>query len=80
MSCSTKHINPALGLYKGANFVFSENNDIANRRANGTLFRVVFVCRKDLPLPLGPKCYDGKNVYTVNVSDLEYNADPFPPC
>ncbi len=48
-----------------------DNDDIYKGTANGTLCRAVGVKRKS-DQPLKWKNYDGKKVYTINVSDVEY--------
>jgi hypothetical protein len=66
-----KQVDPALKLYVGCHCMIIDNDDISKGRANGTLCRVVGVKRKT-DQPLRWKNYDGKKVYTTNVSDVEY--------
>ena len=66
-----KQVDPALKFYVGCHCMIIDNDDISKGRANGTLCRVVGVKRKSNQ-PLQWKNYDGKKVYTTNVSDVEY--------
>ncbi len=71
MKDQNKQIDPALKLYVGAHCMIIDNDDISKGRANGTLCRVIGIKRKTNQ-PLKWKNYDGKKVYTTNVSDVEY--------
>lgn len=80
MKCGTKHVDPALKLYVGAHCMITDNDNLAEGRANGTLCRVVSVKRRDESSPLQWTNYDGKKVYTMNVKDIEYvEFEHFPP-
>jgi hypothetical protein len=71
MKDQQKNIDPALKLYVGAHCMIIDNDDISKGRANGTLCRVIGVKRKT-DTPLNWKNYDGKKVYTINVTDVDY--------
>ena len=66
-----KQVDPALKLYVGCHCMIIDNDDISKGRANGTLCQVIGVKRKS-GQALRWKNYDGKKVYTTNVSDVEY--------
>ncbi len=71
MKDQQKNIDPALKLYVGAHCMIIDNDDISKGRGNGTLCRVIGIKRKT-NTPLNWKTYDGKKVYTINVTDLDY--------
>ena len=71
MKYQHKQVDPALKIYVGCHCMIIDNDDISTGRANGTLRQVVGVKRKS-DQPLRWKNYDGKKVYTTNVSDVEY--------
>ena len=71
MKDQQKNIDPALKLYVGAHCMIIDNDDITKGRANGTLCRVIGIRRKS-NAPLTWKNYDGRKVFTVNVSDVEH--------
>ena len=71
MKDQQKNIDPALKLYVGAHCMIIDNDDISKGRANGTLCRVIGIRRKSNG-PLIWKNYDGRKVFTVNVSDVEH--------
>jgi hypothetical protein len=71
MKDQNKQIDQALILYFGAHCMIINNDDISKGRANGTLCRDIGIKRKTNQ-PLKWKNYDGKKVYTTNVSDVEY--------
>ena len=71
MKDQQKNIDPALKLYVGAHCMIIDNDDISKGRANGTLCRVIGIRRKS-NVPLKWKNYDGRKVFTVNVSDVEH--------
>ena len=51
--------------------MINDNEDISKGRANGTLCRVIGIKRKTNQT-LEWENYDGKKVYTTNVSEIEY--------
>ena len=70
----TKHIDPALCLYKGAIVMCIDNKHLKNEvpRGNGTICRVInFKIKQNAP---SYKCknYYGKKVWTVNAIDVEW--------
>ena len=66
-----KGIDPALKLYVGCNCMINNNSDIKSGLANGTLCRVVSIKPKRNSTK-SLRNYDGKKVYAMNISDLEY--------
>ena len=71
MKDQQKNVDPALKLYFWAHCMIIENDDISRGRGNGTLCRVIGVKRKS-NTPLNWKNYDGKKVYTINVTDVDF--------
>ncbi len=70
----TKHIDPALCIYVGANLIRIDNkhsNDKAPR-GNGTICRVIGIKLKEQPQSCKRKNYYGRKVWTVNASDVEW--------
>ena len=70
----TKHIDPALCLYKGAIVMCIDNKHLKDKvpRGNGTICRVInFKIKQNAP---SYKCknYYGKKVWTVNAIDVEW--------
>jgi hypothetical protein len=79
LKSGNKCIDPALKLYIGAHCMINDNDDIKDGRANGTLCRLVSIKRKT-STPLAWKNYNGKKVYTINATDIEYaEFEHFPP-
>ena len=69
---STKLVDPALKLYVGANCMINSNDDVSKGIANGSLCRVVSICRKNENTPLRWRNYDGKKVFYINAREIEY--------
>jgi hypothetical protein len=70
----TKHIDPALCLYVGAHLICIDNKHLKDKvpRGNGTLCRVIGIKLKKEPQSYKWKNYYGRNMWTVNASDVEW--------
>jgi hypothetical protein len=70
----TKHIDPALCLYVGANVMCIDNKHLKDKvpRGNGTICRVLNIKLIENAPSYKWKNYYGKKVWTVNAIDVEW--------
>ena len=70
----TKHIDPALCIYRGAYLICIDNKHLTEKvpRGNGTLCRVLGVKLTEGAKSYKCKNYYGKKVWTVNAEDVEW--------
>jgi hypothetical protein len=80
MKAGTKLVDPALKLYVGAHCMITDNDNVKEGRANGSMCRVRCIYKKDPMTPLRWKNYENKKVYTIGTSEVEgVEFEHFPP-
>jgi hypothetical protein len=80
MKAGTKLVDPALKLYVGAHCMITDNDNVKEGRANGSMCQVRCIYKKDPTAPLSWKNYENKKVYTIPIPEVKgVEFEHFPP-
>ncbi len=74
VTVGTKHIDPALCIYIGVHLICIDSKHLKDKvpRGNGTICKVIGIKLKEYPQCNKWKNYYGKQVWTVNASDVKW--------